>query len=133
MNDDAGGARRADQEAATEVRRLNDEWVHAVVGRDRAALERIMADDFNFTFLLEGDDKSQFISDVISGDLRVERFVRENVNVRVHGATAVLTCRDEARWQYHGRDISGAYHTIHVYSERGGRWQLVAAQVCPSS
>ena len=133
MSDESESARRAEHEAVTEVHRLNDEWVRAVVARDREALERIMADDFQFTFLLEGDDKSQFISDVISGDLRVERFVRENVNVRVHGATAVLTCRDEARWQYHGRDIGGTYHTIHVYSLRGGRWQLVAAQVCPST
>ena len=133
MNEGTGGAGRTDQEVAAEVRRLNDEWVHAVVSRDGDVLERIMAEDFQFTFLLEGDDKSQFIGDVVSGDLAVERFVRDHVNVRVHGSTVVLTCRDEARWRYRGRDISGTYHTIHVYSERGGRWQLVAAQVCPSA
>jgi hypothetical protein len=51
----------------------------------------------------------------------------------VYGATAVLTCRVDAEWQYKGRDISGTYKTIHVYAERAGGWQLVAAQVCPAA
>ncbi len=133
MAEEQPNAARSDQDVAREIRRLNDEWVRAVVGRDAAALERIMAEDFNFSFLLEGDDRSQFVSDVVSGDLRVDSFHREQVHVRVHGPTAVLTCLDIARWSYKGRDISGTYHTMHVYAEREGRWRLVAAQVCPSS
>ena len=133
MADEQADASRPDQEVAREIRNLNDEWVRAVVNRDAAVLERVMAEDYNFSFLLEGDDSAQFISDVVSGDLAVESFHREQVQVRVHGPTAVLTCRDVVRWTYKGRDISGTYHTIHVYAERAGRWQLVAAQVCPSS
>jgi ketosteroid isomerase-like protein len=133
MTDDQVNAKPSDHEVSLAVRQMNDEWVRAVVGRDQATLERIMAEDFNFSFLLDGDDKAQFISDVISGDLNVESFKRDQVHVRVHGSTAVLTCRDDARWQYKGRDISGTYKTLHVYAERAGRWQLVAAQVCPAS
>jgi ketosteroid isomerase-like protein len=133
MADDHASPKSSDYEVSLAIRQLNDEWVRAVVGRDQPTLERIMAEDFNFTFLLDGDDKAQFISDVISGDLKVEQFKREQVHVRVYGATAVLTCRDDAEWQYKGRDISGTYKTLHVYAEREGRWQLVAAQVCPVS
>ena len=113
------------------VRQLNDEWVKAVMRRDVETLNRIMADDFFFTYPLEGDDKAQFIADVTSGDLRVEHIRREQVSVRVFGSTAVLTARDSATWLYHGRELSGQYKIIKVFAERDGHWQLCAIQACP--
>ena len=98
---------------------------------DAGALDQIMADDFFFTYPLEGDDKTQFIADVTSGDLKVEHITREQVNVRVFGGTAVLTARDSATWLYHGREISGQYKIIKVFTERDGRWQLCAIRACP--
>jgi ketosteroid isomerase-like protein len=115
------------------LRQLDDEWVKAVVRRDGESLERIMADDFLFTYPLEGDDKAQFIADVTSGDLKVEHISREQLSVRVFDSTAVLTARDSATWLYHGREISGQYKVIKVYCERAGRWQLCAFQACPIS
>src|SRR5712691_8370660 len=114
-----------------ELRQLNDDWVKALVRRDTATLERIMADDFVFAYPLEGDDKTQFISDVVSGDLLVEYLNRENVSVCIWGGTAVLTGRDSAKWNYKGREFTGQYKIIHVYSNRDKRWQLVAVQACP--
>lgn len=113
------------------VRQLNDEWVKAMVRRDAGTLDRIMADDFFFTYPLEGDDKAQFISDVTSGDLKIEHLVREQLNVRVFGKTAVLTARDTATWLYHGRELTGQYKILGVFAERNGVWQLCAIQACP--
>src|SRR5438552_9956147 len=90
-----------------ELRQLNDEWVKALVRGDGETLERIMADDFFMTYPLEGDDKAQFISDVTSGDLKIEHLSREQVSVRLFGSTAVVTARDSATWLYHGRELSG--------------------------
>ncbi len=118
-------------EVEQKLRQMNEEWVKAFVERDAATLDRIMADDFFFTYPLEGDDKEQFIGDLVSGDLTAEFMNRDKVTVRVFGSTAVLTCRDTARWSYKGREISGQYKTVHIYSERDGRWQLVAVQACP--
>ena len=61
------------------VRQLSDEWVKAIVRADAAALDHIMADDFYFTYPLEGDDKAQFISDVTAGDLKIKHIAREQV------------------------------------------------------
>jgi uncharacterized protein (TIGR02246 family) len=113
------------------LRQLNDEWVKAVVRGDGEALNRIMADDFVFTYPLEGDDKAQFIADVTAGDLKVEHISREQLSVRVFGSTAVLSARDSATWLYHGRELSGQYRVLLVYTKREDRWQLCAVQACP--
>jgi ketosteroid isomerase-like protein len=113
------------------LRQMNDEWVKALVRRDEATLERLMSDDFLFTYPLEGDDRTQFISDVTSGELIVEHITRHQLGVRVFGSTAVLTSRDSAKWIYRGREIEGQYKVIQVYSQRDNRWQLVAVQACP--
>jgi len=122
---------RSPLEVEQHIRQLNDEWVKAIMRADAAVLDRIMADDFYFTYPLEGDDKTQFISDVTSGDLKIKHIAREQLNVRVFGNTAVLTARDSATWLYHGRELSGQYKILSVFSERQGQWQLCAFQACP--
>lgn len=114
-----------------ELRQKNDDWVRALVARDAATLNRIMADDCVFTHPLEGDDRAQFVSDMESGDLTVEYMNRDHVDVRIYGSTAVISCRDDAKWLYGGREISGIYRTLHVYARRSGEWKLVAIQSCP--
>ena len=116
-----------------QLRQMNDDWVKALVRADRDTLDRIMADDFFFAYPMEGDDKAQFIGDVVSGDVRVENLIRENISVRIWGDTAVLTGKDSARWSYQGRDFSGHYKIINVYACRDDRWQLVSVQACPIS
>lgn len=118
-------------ETEQELRQMNDDWVKALVRADRVTLDRIMADDFYFAYPMEGDDKAQFISDVVSGDVCVESLTRQNVSVRIWGDTAILIGKDSASWSYRGRDFSGHYKIIHVYSRRDHRWQLVSVQACP--
>lgn len=113
------------------IREMNEAWVKALVGRDGETLNRIMAEDFFFAYPMEGDDKTQFIADVVSGNVRVEVLERGNVSVRVWGETAVLTAKDSTKWFYQGRDFSGHYKIMHVYSRRAGQWQLVSVQACP--
>jgi ketosteroid isomerase-like protein len=118
-------------EVEQHLRQLNDEWVKAVVRGDGETLNRVMADDFIFTYPLEGDDKAQFIADITSGDLKIEHITREQLSVKVFGSTAVLAARDSATWLYHGRELSGQYRVILIYSKREDRWQLCAVQACP--
>ena len=113
------------------LRQMNDDWVKALVRGDAAILDRIMAEDFFFAYPFEGDGKDQFITDVSSGDVRVEFITRENTSVRIWGSTAILTGKDAAKWYYQGRDFSGHYKIIHVYAHRNDQWQLVSVQACP--
>lgn len=118
-------------EVETHLRQMSDEWVKAMVRADATVLDRILADDFYFTYPLEGDDKASVISDLTSGELKIEHFARDHVSVRVFGNTAVLTARDAVSWLYHGREIAGQYKVLIVFAEREGRWQMCAIQACP--
>jgi ketosteroid isomerase-like protein len=118
-------------EVEQHLRQMNDEWVKAMVRGDGPTLERIMADDFVFNYPLEGDDKDQFIDDVTSGGLKIEHISRGPVTIRVFGQTAVLNVLDAVTWLYHGRQFSGQYKILHVYSQRDGQWKLCAVQACP--
>lgn len=118
-------------ESEQHIRQLNDEWVKALVRRDGATLNRVMADDFIFTYPFEGDDKDDFISEVTAGDLKIKHLSREHISVRVFGPTAVLTARDSVNWLYHGREISGQYKVLSIFTLRESVWQLCAIQACP--
>jgi ketosteroid isomerase-like protein len=131
MSNDSSDTPGSQIEAEQLLREMNDEWVKALVRSDGETLDRIMANDFFFAYPMEGDDKAQFIADVVDGNVRVEYLNRENVGVRVWGDTAVLTAKDSAKWYYQGRDFSGHYKIVHVYSRRAGQWQLVSVQACP--
>jgi len=128
---DSAQAQPAHIEIEQQLRQMNDEWVKALVRRDADTLTRIMADDFVFTYPLDGDDRDQFLADIVSGDLFVEYLNREHVTVRIWGNTAVVTGLDSAKWSYQGREFEGHYKIVHVYSCRDDRWQLVALQACP--
>ena len=117
-------------EVETHLRQMSDEWVKAMVRADATVLDRILADDFYFTYPLEGDDKASVISDLTSGELKIEHFARDHVSVRVFASTAVLTARDAVTWLYHGREIAGQYKVLIVFAEREGRWQICAIQAC---
>jgi ketosteroid isomerase-like protein len=131
MSNDKPDAPGSKFQTEQHLRQLNDEWMKALVRSDGDTLERIMAEDFFFAYPMEGDDRSQFIDDVVAGNIRVEYLSRDNVGVKIWGDTAVLTGKDLAKWYYQGRDFSGHYKVINIYSRRNEAWQLVSVQACP--
>jgi ketosteroid isomerase-like protein len=120
-------------QAEREIRRINSEWVDALVRGDADALDLLMEERCVFTYVLEGDDKGTFLSDIRSGELRVDQLKRDNVEVRVYGHTGVLTALDTSNWLYKGHRILGHYRTIHVYAQLDGEWKIVAIQASPIS
>lgn len=113
------------------LRRINEEWVEALVNKDTSTLNRLMDRWCIFTDALTGDDKAQFLADIESGDLQVHSLKRENVEVTIYGSTGILTALDTADWLYKGQPIQGYYRTMLVYAEREGIWQIVAIQASP--
>jgi ketosteroid isomerase-like protein len=133
----AGEAKRENAtstiEAERELRRMNDEWVAALVAGDTEALNRLMDEGCMFSYALDGDDRDQFIADIRAGELRVDVLKRDRVEVSIFGSTGVLIAFDTADWRYKGQHIQSHYRSLHVYACRDGQWQIVAIQASPIS
>lgn len=78
----------------------------------------------------EGDDKGQFIADVVTGEVTVESLEPHDATVRVSGATGIVFGSETANWRYRARDLSGPYRFVRVYTRRQDRWQIVALHLC---
>lgn len=113
-----------------ELKLANDEWARALAERDGAMLDRIVSEDFVLAYPFEGDDKAQFITDVLSGEVKVDSLKGHDVTLRVSGLTGLAFGSETANWHYRGRDLSGSYRFLRVYTKKDGRWQIMALHLC---
>jgi ketosteroid isomerase-like protein len=113
--------------AEREVIKANEEFDKAIVLRDAAAYERILADDFVFTsFDGTVTNKAQEVAKVKSGDLKFESGKSDDIKIKIYGKTAVLTGRFTAKGNRNGKDFTFTERYTAVFVKRKGRWQMVA-------
>jgi len=117
-------------EAEQQLEATNEEWTRALANKDAAALDLIIADEFELAYPFEGDDKEQFISAVLSGDLRIESLSAHSATIRVSGDTGLVFGSETANWHYGKRDLSGNYRFLRVYTRQHGSWRILALHLC---
>ena len=117
---------RADERA---IIAQEQELGRAMIGRDVAALSRIVGRDWVCQTASGTSGKAQFIADIAGGKLVVRKFVLHDVHVRVFGNVAYLMAADDEVSSYAGVDGSGTYNWLDVWQKRDGRWVSVASQV----
>jgi len=111
-----------------EITQLERDWVAAIVKKDAAALDRILADDFNGTSPTGSTfPKADAIGELKSGLYVVETMNMDEVSVNVYGNTAVAFTSQQEKSKYNGKDNSGHYHFTNVWVNRDGKWQVVAS------
>jgi ketosteroid isomerase-like protein len=118
--------------AATPVERtlfaLEEDWTRALVRRDGATFDRLLAPNFVYTENDQVMTKDELIRAVVSGSDTVETAGNEDMRAYVHGNTAVVTGWLVMR----GRGASGAFNRRFRYTDtwlnRDGRWRVIAAQ-----
>ena len=107
---------------------LENAWNDAVVKKDRAALERIMADDYSYT---ESNgsvlNKTQEIAETMSDDAKWNSAKLDDVNVRVFGDVAIVTGRVTLEGAQKGY-VSGPRRFTDVFVKRAAGWQVVAGE-----
>lgn len=130
VSPDAGHQPGLEAQLEQELRHANDEWAQGLAHRDGAALDRIMADDFVLAYPFEGDDKGQFIADVMTGDIRVESLEHQNVSTCVSGGMGLIFGTEIANWHYRGHNLSGSYRFVRVYTRRHDGWKILALHLC---
>ena len=120
----------ADRESneAQALLKLEREWIEAFKNRDKAALERILADDFIFT-----DDegqvygKTQYI-EAVTQVIKVGSYAVDDHTIRVYGDTGIVAARWTGKITVDGKDASGSIRYTDTFVKRQGRWQVVASQ-----
>lgn len=103
----------------------------AMVKGDRAALEKLLADDLTYTHstaLLE--TKEQFIKSVTSGNIDYVTIVpsESDSKVRINGNTAIVTGVAAVNVIDNGKDRKIRIRYTTVYANRANAWLLQAWQ-----
>ncbi len=117
------------QSAEQEILALEHAWGEALVNRDPAAMDRIVAYEMIGTD--PGGhlwDKAAYVESVKSGAFRIESFELAGVNVHVYGDAAVATGRSIHNLHSRSGFARGSARFTDTYVRRNGCWQCVAWQ-----
>jgi len=111
-----------------QITALEEDWIKAVVRRDAAAFDRLLAPSFVYTEDDRVYSKAQLIKEVTTGSDTVTSGRNEDLTVRVYGNTAIAT-----GWLILvGRGASGSFERRYRYTDTwlrtGIRWRVIAAQ-----
>ena len=90
-------------------------------------LDRLMTDDY--LFISEDGSvrtKAQELMDLKSGVLKVTQLTAEEMKVRIHGTTAVVTGVYGVKSTTDGKDTSGRFSFTDVFVEQGGTWRWLS-------
>jgi ketosteroid isomerase-like protein len=107
------------------ITRLEQDWVTAILKKDTATLDRVLADDFIGTTDDQSYAKVDAMDDVQNGTH--ESLELDNVRVRVFGDTAVATMGQTEKSRHGQVDFSGHYLFTDVWTKRNGQWLAVAS------
>jgi len=110
------------------ISQLERDWVAAIVKKDTAVLNRLLADEFNGTSpTAHLYSKTIAIDDLTRGTYVADSMNLDEVTVNAYGDMAVAFTSQEEKSRYAGKDVSGHYHYTDVWVKKDGRWQVVAS------
>ncbi len=104
----------------------------AIAAKDKPALQRLIADDFLW---VRGSgmagDKAAFIAALAAPSIRIEPFQPAAPRWITSGDSALLAATNTLRGHADGAPFVDRHRFADHWLWRGGRWQLVYAQVTP--
>jgi ketosteroid isomerase-like protein len=111
------------------ILRVTQDWLDADERHDRAALDKIIANDFSGTAPGGRTVSKQDILPAAPAENHSLSIAAQDVKVRVFGQTAVVTGRGIAKTPEHARQ--GELRFTVVFVKRADRWEMVAAHLSP--
>jgi ketosteroid isomerase-like protein len=116
---------RAAEQAVLKVYRALDQ---AQFKKDRATMERLMADDYSYTHSNGAvNDKSADIKETMSDDIKWTDTKSDDLKVRTYGNVAVVTGQVTLTGSAKNY-VPGPRRFTEIWVKRGGRWQNVGGQ-----
>ncbi|MBX9360718.1 nuclear transport factor 2 family protein [Streptomyces sp. WAC04114] len=114
--------------------RLAKSWAEAIVSDDPARIAGFMADEWVIVSASGIDPREKFLSLLASGALTHSAMdLRTDPRVRVHGDTALVTCRVTNTAHYEGERYDADEWTTDVFVRRQGRWLCVLSHITPAA
>ena len=112
-------------DAERELREANARYDRAIVARDRAALEELLADDYSLvTAEAQQRDRAGTLAQLTSGDTSIASEGSRDVSIRWLGDHALVTGRFRARVTTGGHSFPVDERYSSVWSRQDGRWRL---------
>jgi len=108
------------------ILQLEEQWRLAQHHNDTAAFRRLLAPDLTFIGTSGSfRDRADYIASRSASWIpRAKSFTASELRVRIYGATAIVTGREQTT----GAGVGFSARFTDVWLRRRGRWQLVAAQ-----
>lgn len=125
---DAPKAASAPSDASTFMA-LETAWAVALQKNDKAALAKILADEYQF---IDPSGHTSNRSDDLNApadSFVLETFRISDFKVHVYGDTATATGLNSLTAKAGGQDASGDYRFTDVFVKRAGRWQVVVSHI----
>ena len=116
------------EDVSAVITQLERDWVEAIIKKDTATIDRLLAPEFNGTSpTAHTFPKEAAIEDLKSGTFVVESMTLDDISVNPYGNTAVAFTSQEEKSHYGKQNTSGHYHWTDVWVKKDGQWQCVAA------
>jgi ketosteroid isomerase-like protein len=128
----AASPKAASPETVAALEKLNSEWLTAYKTHDGAALERILADDFEAIYpggrILK---KADLIKTATNPARTISDIGWDDLKILVFGDVAVVRARSRIVGKTAEGDFSSRNDYADVYVRRAGAWRAVSAHVVP--
>lgn len=125
-------SRAAPPETVAALEKLNSEWLTAYKTHDGAALDRILADDFEAIYpggrILR---KADLIKTATNPARTISDIGWDDLKILVFGDVAVVRARSRIVGKTAEGDFSSRNDYADVYVRRAGAWRAVSAHVVP--
>jgi len=115
-------------EVRHEIDHLEDHWRDAILNRNIAAMDTLLASDY-MAITANGtlESKEETLARMRSGAVRITSIDVTDRKVRFYGATALVTSRAEVSGTTPEGELKGAYRYTRVYvRDAGGIWRIVS-------
>jgi ketosteroid isomerase-like protein len=116
----------ADEQALLQIER---DWTSAMLKKDRAAMENIMAADYVGRGPEGVQNKRQAVAGIMNRALKIESAEITDMQPMVFGDTAVVYGMSSEKSTFGGKNISGQYRWTDIFEKRDGRWQCIGSFV----
>ena len=115
-------------EVRHEIDHLEDHWRDAVLSRNVAAMDALLASDY-MAITANGtlESKEETLASLRSGSLHIKTLELTDRKVRFYGGTALVTSRADVTGATPEGELNGSFRYTRVYvRDTGGIWRIVS-------